>query len=411
MMSSPKWYYSIVVSWLSILGFILTGCSSQKAAAPPPSVAIETQTLKQGVVSDYSDYMGTLISRSSVTLQSQVPGQITAIYVKAGDRVRSGQPLVLIDPAQQQATVASAAAAAQSQQAGILQAQENLRVLQEQRQALHSAVDLSQGQYKRYQKLVSQNSASQQDLEQYQNAMKQAEASLAANTAQIKAQNANILTARRQYQQAQSSTRQQQVQLRYHRVVAPFTGVVGDIPVKLGNYVQPLTNLLSVTQNNQLELNVSIPAEQAVNLKVGLPVEILAEDGTLLGKSRLSFISPRVDVQAQTILIKAILPNAEGTLKADQLVNARIVWRTQPGLQIPTQSVVHMGGRDFVYVVQPDEQNPRQSIARQLPVSLGHIDGAFYVVQSGLKPGDTLIVSGLQKLSDGAPVSSTPKKI
>ncbi|MCP5843028.1 HlyD family efflux transporter periplasmic adaptor subunit, partial [Klebsiella pneumoniae] len=87
---------------------------------------------------------------------------------------------------------------------------------------------------------------------------------------QIRAQQANIATAQKQYQQAQAATRQQQVQLRYHRITAPFSGTVGDIPVKLGNYVQPLNPLLSVTDNNQLEINISVPSERATDLHVGL---------------------------------------------------------------------------------------------------------------------------------------------
>lgn len=402
MMSSKRTL--LTLSLLVPFSLFFNGCAKQQVAMAPPPAAVEAQTLETRDVATYSEYLGTLISRSSVTLQSQVAGQVTAIYVKAGDRVRAGQPLLMVDPAQQQAVVDSSAAAAQSQQANVAQAQENLRVLKEQRQALESAVALGKSQYERYHKLAEQKSASRQDVEQYQNALQQAEANLAANTAQMNAQQATILTAQRQYKQAQSATRQQQVQLRYHKVVAPFSGVVGDIPVKLGNYVKAETNLLSVTQNNQLELNISVPSERAVDLKAGLPVEIVDESGRVIGKSELSFVSPRVDTAAQTILTKTIFPNASGVLKADQLVTARLIWDSHPGLQVPTQSVVHLGGRDFVYVMQKDEKSG-QAVARQLPVTLGNIQGAFYVVQSGLKAGDQLIVSGIQKLGDGAPVA------
>lgn len=410
MMSSKlNFQRTLLVSSLFLsLSLFLTGCSQKQAMVAPPPTAIEVQQLAAGTISNYSEYVGSLISRSSVSLQSQVPGQITAIYVKAGDQVRKGDPLLLVDPSQQQAAVASSSAAAQSQQASIAQAQESLRVLREQRTALQSAVDLSQSQYDRYEKLASLNSVSKQEVEQYRNALNQAQANLAANDAQISAQKAAIVTAQRGYQQAQALTQQQRVQLRYHRITAPFSGTVGDIPVKLGNYIQPLTQLLSVTQNNQLELNLRVPAERALELKPGLPVEIVTEDGQLLAQSKLSFISPKVDEQAQTILTKAIFENPKGLLKADQLVNARLIWEKKPGIQIPTQSVVHMGGRDFVYVMESGK-TPDQFIARQLPVLLGNIEGAFYVVQSGLKAGDHLIVSGIQKLADGAPVTPPQK--
>lgn len=394
---------SLTLAATAALSMLLAGCAQKQAPMAPPPTPIEVRKLAADTVADYSEFVATLISRSSVTLQSQVPGQITAIYVKAGDRVRQGQPLLLVDPSQQQAVVASSAAAAQSQQAVIGQVRENLRVLQEQRQALQSALVLAQSQFDRYQGLALQHSASQQDVEQYRNALNQARANLAANDAQLKAQKAGIATAQRQYQQAQAQTRQQQVQLRYHRITAPFSGVVGDIPVKLGNYVQPLTGLLSVTRNNQLEVNISVPAERATDLRMGLPVELVSESGRSLGRTSISFISPNVDAEAQTVLTKAILPNPEGLLKADQLVNARLIWKSMPGLRIPTQSVIHMGGRDFVYLME--RTGPKQFVARQVPVMLGNIEGPYYVVASGLKAGDTLIVSGIQKLGDGAPVN------
>jgi multidrug efflux pump subunit AcrA (membrane-fusion protein) len=381
----------------------LSACSQKPAMMAPPPSPVVVQTLAADTISDYTEFVATLISRNSVTLQPQVPGQITAIYVKAGDRVRAGQALLLIDPSQQQAAVASAGAAAQSQQATVSQANENLGVLQKQRQALQSALETSQLQYDRYAGLAAQNSASRQDVEQSLNALNQARANLDANTAQMRAQRALIMTARRQYQQAQALTRQQQAQLKYHRIAAPFSGMVGDVPVKLGNYVQPMTNLISVTNNNQLEINISVPAERVTDLRVGLPVEILTESGRPLGETTLSFVSPKVDERAQTILTKAILKNPEGLLKADQIVNARIVWKTRPGLRVPTQAVVHMGGRDFVY--RMDATGPKQFVARQVPVTLGDIEGPFYVLQSGLKAGDSLIISGIQKLADGAPVN------
>jgi len=394
---------ALILAVTSSLSVLLAGCAQKQAPMAPPPSPVEIKKLATDTVSDYSEFVATLISRSSVTLQSQVPGQITAIYVKAGDRVRQGQPLLLVDPSQQQAVVASSAAAAQSQQAVIGQARESLRVLQEQRHALQSAVELAQSQFNRYEGLAIQHSASLQDVEQYRNALNQAKANLAANDAQLKAQKASISTAQRQYQQAQAQTRQQQVQLRYHRITAPFSGVVGDIPVKLGNYVQPLTSLLSVTRNNQLEVNISVPAERATDLRMGLPIELVSESGQMLGSTQISFISPNVDEQAQTVLTKAILPNPEGLLKADQLVNARLIWKRLPGLRVPTQSVIHMGGRDFVYLME--SAGSQKFVARQVPVMLGDIEGPTYVVKSGLKAGDNLIVSGIQKLADGAPVN------
>ncbi len=385
------------------LPLVFAACArhSQGGMNMPPAPVI-VQKIETTSVADMSEYVATLISRRSVTLQSQVAGQVTAIYVKAGDVVSQGAPLMLVDPSRQQAVLSSASAAAASQQAQISQARESLRVLEEQRAALQSSVQTAQSQYDRYAGLVAMRSASQQEVERFKNELSQAQAALQANEAQIAAQKAAIKTSERMYEQARAASREQQVQLQYHRITAPFSGVVGDIPVKLGNTVQPLANLLSVTDNNPLEVNIRVPAERAPDLRKGLAVEILSETGSLLGSTTLSFVSPQVDEDSQTVLTKAVLPNPDGRLKADQIINARIIWKKAPGVRIPTESVVHMGGRDFVYVAE--SAAPNQFVARQKPVTLGRIEGSFYIVESGLKPGDALVVSGIQKLRDAAPI-------
>jgi RND family efflux transporter MFP subunit len=393
--------------WLALLlPLSLSACGHPSETKTPPPTPVKVQPLKAGTIADSSDYVATLISRQSVTLQSQVPGQIKAIYVKAGMHVAKGAPLLLLDPARQQATVGSSVAAAQSQQSQIKQVQDALKGLQEQRKALLSALAVSQSQYTRYATLFTQQSASQQDVEKYQDDLNHARANLDANQAQIQAQQASVATVQSQYRQARALTRQEQVQLQYYRITAPFAGMVGDIPVKLGNYVQPLTSLLSVTDNDPLELNLSIPSEKAAVLHVGLPVDIVDENQQHIGQTTLSFVSPNVDEATQTILTKAILKNPQGRFKADQVVNARLVWRRLPGLRIPTESVVHMGGRDFVFVMETTgAPGPNHYLVHQRPVMLGRIEGSAYIVQSGLKDGEQLVVSGIQKLSDGALVS------
>ena len=400
---------------IALIAYGLTGCA--KPSGPPAfATGVVTRKITNSTVPDQTDYVATLISRQSVSLQSQVPGQVKEIYVKAGDFVGKGTLLLLIDPAQQQASVASAAAAAQSQRAGVAQARAGVQNLQEQRRALESAVQVAQSQYSRYESLASTNSVSRQEVERFRDELTRAQANLQANDAQLNAQRAAITTAQKQYEQANASTRAQQVQLQYYRITAPFSGIVGDIPMKVGNYIQPSDLLLSVTNNTPLEVNISVPAEKATELRSGLPVQILNENGAVLGQATINFVSPSIDPNAQTILAKAILPNPGGLLKADQVVNARIIWRQTFGVRVPVEAVIHMGGRDFVYTVAPKpppkkgEPEPMtmpgmpeaKHVARQVPITVSRIEGQFYVVESGLKPGDELIVAGAQKLSDGA---------
>jgi RND family efflux transporter MFP subunit len=367
-----------------------------------PPAPVKVQPVQATQVPDASEFVARLISRQSVTLRPQVPGQIRAISVKAGDFVHKGQRLMVIDPIRQAANVRTAIADAAVQQAKIGEEQKALAALKSQRQALLSAVETAQAQFRRYETLYAQQSVSQQEFERYRDEYNRAQATLQANQAQIDQQAAVVVGARRDFARSQASIGEQKAQLSYFYIDAPFSGQVGDVPVKVGNYVQPMDDLMSVTDNKTLELNVNVPAELAMRVRQGLPVELLDLSGQVLRRSSIGFVSPRVDETSQTLLVKALISNPDGLLKADQVLNARVIWRQAPGILIPTSAVNHLGGRDFVYLMEP--KSPQQAVARQVPVELGDIQGPNYVVKTGLKPGQNLIVSGLQKLADGAPV-------
>src|SRR6185312_292673 len=114
-----------------------------------------------------------------------------------------------------------------------------------------------------------------------------------------------------------------------------------------------------------------------------------------------SFISPQVDNQTQTILVKGNIDNSSQRLRTQQFVQVRITWGTRQAALVPVLSVLHQGGRDFVFVAAPRGQG---FYAHQIPVELGAIQGNEYEVKSGLKPGDKVIVSTTQILAEGMPV-------
>jgi multidrug efflux pump subunit AcrA (membrane-fusion protein) len=126
----------------------------------------------------------------------------------------------------------------------------------------------------------------------------------------------------------------------------------------------------------------------------------------ILATGQISFVSPQVNSNTQSILAKASFPNPEGKLRDGQKVRARVIWGKGPGVLIPTKAVTPIAGKDFVYVAQTQGQS--QLIARQKAVKLdkGRIQGNSYPVIEGLQPGEKLIVSGIQNLSDGAAIKS-----
>ncbi len=307
-------------------------------------------------------YVSTIKSRRSATLQPQVEGHLTRILVKSGDAVRAGQVLMTIDPLKQVATL--------QQQQGT-QAQKN------------AVYEFNKIEVERQRKLYAEGITSKDALDNAEQAFANSKGDYSAAVAQ---------------------TQTQKEQLAYYQIRAPFAGIVGDIPVHVGDYVQVTTLLTTVDENAELEAYIYIPAERATDIHMGLPVEILSSGGNgdqVLAKSTISFISPQVDNGLQSILAKAEVPRTLAMLRNSQLVKARIVWSTSPKTTVPVLAVTRIGGQAFVYVAQPKDKG---FICRQVPVVLGDTIGNNYPVLSGLNAGDKVIISGIQFLADGVPV-------
>lgn len=195
---------------------------------------------------------------------------------------------------------------------------------------------------------------------------------------------------------------QQQVQLKYFSVFAPVDGIVGDIPVHVGDRVTNTTLLTTIDERRGLELYLPIPSDRAKELKMGAPVEILDAAGNVILTTKVYFISPQVDTSTQSVLAKApVDQTADKRLRSQQLVRARITWNTQPGITIPVVAVSRISGQFFAFVA---EQKDGKEVARQIPLTLGDISGNDYKVISGLKAGDDVVVSGGQNLADGMPI-------
>jgi RND family efflux transporter MFP subunit len=193
----------------------------------------------------------------------------------------------------------------------------------------------------------------------------------------------------------------QERQLSYYNLTAPFDGIVGDIPVHLGDYVSPQTLLTTVDENAELEAYIYIPTERAGDIRMGLPVQIVTSTGELIESTKIDFISQQVDNSIQGILVKAPIHASLDRFRNAQLVKARVVWSTAPAPTVPVLAITRIGGQSFVYVAT---QTDGGVVAKQRAVTLGDTVGNDYAVTSGLKPGDQVIVSGIQFLIDGAPV-------
>jgi RND family efflux transporter MFP subunit len=321
---------------------------------------VKIQTAEAATIDDATEYVATLKSRDSAVIMPQVEGQITRILVRSGDRVSAGTPLMQIDPAKQQAAVKS---------------QEDTRA------AKVANLEYVRQQYERVSGLHAAGVSSKQDLDQAKAALEAAQAEVQALDAQV---------------------REQQVELLYHRVTAPRDGIVGDIPVRVGDRVTVSTALTTVDRPGSLEAYVSVPVERASQLQMRAPVQIVDSSGEEVASSQISFISPQVDDQTQTVLVKAKIQNDGRTLRTAQFMRARVIWGRNERLLIPVLAVSRISGRHFAFVAEDDKG---KLVARQKQLRVGEILGNDYVVLEGIKAGDRIIVSGTQFLADGAPVS------
>lgn len=343
----------------------VSACGRGQAGPPPafPPTPVTLEPARVTAVEDATEYVATLKSLRSTTVQPQTDGQITRILVKSGDRVRQGASLMQIDPRRQQAAVSSQEA---------------------ERAALEAAVAFARQQAQRAQELFAAGAISQQEKEQADTALRTAEANLRALTARVQ---------------------EQQVQLHYYTVAAPTAGVVGDVPVRVGNQVSLQTVLTTIDQNETLELYVSVPVERAGALKNGLPIQLLGQDGAdVLGVTAVNFIASHVDDQTQSILVKAQVRNPDGQLRASQYVRARIVWKVAEALVLPVTAALRINGQFFAFVA---EDAGGKLVAKQRAIKVGPIVGNQYPVLDGITAGERVVTSGAQKLADGAPIQPT----
>lgn len=341
----------------------LTLVACEKGAAPEaapamPPVAVTALTLAPQPVEDTSDYLATLVSRKSITLHPQVQGYVRQILVPSGAAVKAGTVLLNIDASAEQASL------------------QNLLAT---RESLVVSASLARQRLERSTTLRVDGIVSQQDADAARAQADQAEASLRATDALIASQKARV---------------------GFFSIVAPFDGVVGHVPVKVGDFVTPAMALTSLTQDAGLEAEVWVPVQKASALSPSSLVRLLDESGAALVESPVVFVSQRADPASQLVLVKAAFAPRAG-VRADQLVRARVVWSSAPGLTIPAAAVVRQAGQPFAYVVNGD--GAAQSATR-VPVTLGALTGREYVVVSGLSAGQRLVVTGVAHLSDGAAV-------
>jgi len=311
---------------------------------PPPS-AVEVVAVSTDTVVDAILATGTIEAVQSIELRPEVQGRLTEILVREGTEIAESTALFKVDDAELRALVAQ----------------------------LTAERDRATQALERTRQLIRENAASEADLED-------AEAAARSRQAQLELQ-----------------------QLRLERTVvrAPFSGVVGQRFVSLGDYVTNATRLTTLQTVDPQRAAFQVPERYAEQLAVGQRVTFRVAAVSAEFEGVVDFVDPVVQVPARTILVKARVPNRRRLLRPGMFLEARLATEVRPNaIVVPEDAILPLEGADYVWVVA-------EGIAERRQVTLGVRRPGNVEIRTGLAAGEQVVVGGLQRLFDGAPVRST----
>ncbi|MEO0409303.1 MAG: efflux RND transporter periplasmic adaptor subunit [Cyanobacteria bacterium P01_A01_bin.135] len=398
----------IAIAAGGLLWFLLKGRSSPESPQPQ-AISVELQTIQESTVEESSEFVGQLEAQQGTVLQAETEGRVTQIFVSSGDRVAVGDPIVQLSPERSQAEYRGALADVRAAQAGQSNAIAQLEVAQADRISAEAEVSLQGKEIEGTRMLVSEGALEQQQLDRVVRDLESTRANLNAAVRRVDAAQALLNQTEADVARSQADANAIQEDLDDTLVVAPIAGQVGELSMKLGDYVTPSTALTNIVQNDTLDLEMAIPVERRGELRLGMPVELLSMDGQPPIAGRLSFIAPRTRENSQLVQAEATFRNPSGQLQDAQRMRSRIIWSTRSGVLVPTDAISRTGGATFVFVAVPGEANEageQPLIAAQRRVTLGPIQGNQYQIEDGLEPGERIVVSGLLNVSDGATITT-----
>ena len=350
----------------------------KKKQAEPP-VVVKLAAVKVQDMPIFRTGIGTVVPTFSVTVKARVDGQLDAVGFTEGDDVKKGQVIAKIDPRTYQAQLLQVQATKAKDEATLANAR----------------IDLQ-----RYTTLIAQDATTQQQLDTQKALVKQLEATIKNDDAQIN---------------------YAQVQLDYTTITAPISGRVGTRLVDPGNIVHAAdtTGLVVINQIDPISVLFTLPDDavqdtnraQAASHKP-LLVNAFSRDGSeLLGAGTLTVVNNQIDTSTGTVQMKGSFPNPQHNLWPGQFVNVRLVLGAYPkALTIPAAAVQRSQSGVYTYVVGDDGQSVRSQ-----QISLVQIEDGIAIVSSGIAAGQKVVVDGQYKLKpgsrivDGAKAASSPQ--
>jgi membrane fusion protein, multidrug efflux system len=366
-----RWWIGLLAVCLLASGVyvfvIRAGEAPSRTAAPgPPPIPVVAAPAQARDVGVYLAGLGSVTPLNTVTVRTQVNGQLMSVHFQEGQLVRQGDLLAEIDPRPYQAQL--------TQYEG--------QLARDQALLANAKVDLQ-----RYQTLLKQDSIAQQQFATQQSLVRQYEGDVKNDQGLIEAV---------------------KVQLVYTRITAPISGRVGLRLVDPGNFVQTTdtTGIVVITQLQPIAVVFTIPEDNipsvldSLNAGVESPVEAYDRAGLQkLATGSLLTLDNEIDQTTGTVRLKAVFPNTDNHLFPNQFVNARLQLDVKRGATaVPAVAIQRSPRGPFVYVVKPDQT------AEARPVTVGVADGDDVSIDTGLSVGEQVVVDGADRLRDGSHV-------
>jgi len=369
---------------IAIAADIFTACSSneRRPVEPGPVISgVQTEIVHLESAPQLYQAVGAVHSANTAILAAQVGGTVREIHVQAGDRVKRGQLLAVLDDR-------SARAQVQGADAGVNEAIGGEAEIDQTLQAATADRKYAEATLKRYKELLAKNSLSRQE---YDGAEARYQAAL-ANQRALEAKKQQILA---RQQQARSRQDSAQTYLSYSRIVSPLDGIITAKSVDVGTVVMPGTPLLTVEETARYRLEASLPEEYLPNAKPGDRISISTEHGQFEG--RVAEVGPAADVTSHTFTVKIDLPQ-DCDCRSGEYGQAIFPIGEAKELAVPSAAVVEHGELQGIFVVTPD------GLAEYRLVKTGKSFGNRVEILSGLAAGEKVAISQVDRLRDGARV-------
>lgn len=371
------------------------GESTEAGAAPPPT-AVAHATAVERPIRRFLEVTGTLAAQEEAEVAAEVQGRVVATPVERGTRVADGDALIRIAAAEMEAQAAEAEANA-AQIVGRLGLADGAEFAVDKVPEVANAranLDLAEGDFTRAQMLFDRKLLSKADFDQ---------------------RSAQAEVARRQYDIARNGAMQQFQALLAARarvslakkaladtvVRSPFAGVVGQRLVSVGDYVARGTKVASVMRTNPLRVNLTVPEQYSAEVAVGRSVslEVNAAPGQRF-EGQVRFVSPALQADSRTLVVEALVANDSGVLKPGSFATARIEQGSErPGVLVPKAAVRTVSGTSRVYVIAGER-------AEERIVTVGQSVDDLLEITTGLKAGENVATTNVEKLSDGSHVAA-----